>query len=124
LDDAQVKAGNVLLSAADWIDSFFDDQRSFSEVNTTRAVVKLSLGYSKNDDFEVKPRFDLRLRLPRLSSRAQFIISYRQRFYRDWLVLEVSPRISFPEDHDRDPNSGIIFKIEAAIGYKADEQGF
>lgn len=284
LDEAQAGATNLLFSAAEWIDSFFDDERSLSEINTTRATIKLSLGYSKNDDFEVNPRFDLRLRLPKLSKRVQLIVQgsddsdfdvddnpnstrpgsdkdrddltaalrffikesekynisydlgvsldyvytgfrfrslqefgnwqgrftdrlryytdegwenratydletqfhrnwlfrsttavdvyesedgiphsqkfrlyqvysahqamayetgfyfdtdpsykmtdtqlilrYRQRFYRDWLVLEVSPRVTFPEDHDRDANPGIIFKFEAAIGYKADEAGF
>lgn len=285
LDSAQQLASTKLLEAADWIDSFFDDRRSYIEENTTRATLKLSLGYSKNDDFEIKPRFDLRLRLPRLSGRAnlfieaasdddfniessplddrlanddgdkdeltaglryffretrkynitfdtgfswdylyggmryrslqnfgiwqgrftnrlryytddglenktaydlerrlhenwlfrtttgvvlaeeekgiphsqyfrfiqvlsahqamsyesgvffdtdpsykmtdtQFKVKYRQRFFRDWLVLEISPRLNFPEDHDREANPGIIVKFEAAIGYKADEEGY
>lgn len=284
LDSAQVEASELLFKAADWIDSFFDDGRYVNEDKESRATLKLSVGYSRNDDFEVKPRADIRLKLPMLSSRAQllisaaddsdfdidndpvsdrpssedddedftaairfflkesekynitfdsgaswnylfagvrfrsiqdfgewlgrftnrlrwytddgfenratydvethfskefffratssikwyeersglphsqffrlyqvvdslralsyetgfyfdtepsykmtdteFILKYRQRFYRDWLVLEVSPRISFPEDHDRDPNPGIIIKFEAAIGYNADEEGY
>ncbi|MCP3888704.1 MAG: hypothetical protein GY702_07495 [Desulfobulbaceae bacterium] len=285
LDDAQAEASEILLQTARWIDSFFDDERFVSEDNESRASLKLSLGYSKNDEFEVKPRMDIRMKLPKLSSRAQLIITasddtdfdienepgsirpgddeneknditaalrfflkesekynivfdtgvswsylygsiryraiqdfdqwlgrftnrlrwytddgwenkvtydlethfrenlffrsstsanfyetedgllhsqyftlyqvlgsmrvvtyeagvyfdtepsyrmtdtlvllkYRQRFYRDWLVLEISPRVSFPEDHNRDANPGIIFKFEAAIGYDADEQGY
>jgi len=285
LDGAQVLASEKLLGAAEWIDSFFDDDRIFVEENTTRATLRLTLGYSKNDDFEIKPRFDLRLRLPRLSERAnlfieagddedfnieddplgdrlgdedgtrnelsaglrnffrqskkmnisfdagfswdylfagaryrsiqdfgewlgrftnrlryytddglenrtsydlekrlhpswlfratssinlyeeedgiphsqyfrfyqvlsshqavsyesalyfdtepsykmtdtRFLVSYRQRFFRDWLVLEVSPRVTFPEDRDREANPGIIIKLEAALGYKADEEGY
>ena len=286
LDNVQKLASEELLSAAQWIDSFFDDGRSTNEENTTRATLKLSLGYSKNDNFEIKPRLDLRLRLPSLANRAtsffidaaddqdfnidsdplgdrkgnddgtkneltaglrvflkesqkynisldtgaswnylfaglrfrsvqdigdwqgrftnrlrcytddgfenktaydlekqvfekflfrtttsvvlsededgiphsqyfrlyqvlsplkaisyesgvyfdtepsykmsdtKFIIKYRQRFFRDWLVLEISPRVSFPEDHDREVNPGIIFKLEAAFGYDPDEEGY
>ena len=285
LDEAQRLASEKLLGAADWIDSFFDDKRTIVEENTSRATLKLSMGYSRNDHFEVKPRADIRIKLPRLSERAslfleavedeefniekdplgdrraniegedneltgglryfimqterynitfdtglswdylfagvryrsvrdfgnwrgrftnrvryytddglenktsydlerrihanwmfrtttsvvlseeedgiphsqyfrlfqvlsayqaisyesgvffdtepsykmtdtQFLFKYRQRFFRDWLVLEISPRVTFPEDHDREANPGIIVKIEAAIGYKADEEGY
>ncbi len=285
LDSVQENASKKLLSAAEWIDSFFDDDRSTTEENKTRATVKLSMGYSRNDSFEIKPRFDLRLKLPKLSSRAnlfiqaaedqdfnfdsdplgdrpgnddgdknqltaglrfflkesekynitfdtgaswnylfagvryraaqdfgtwqgrftnrlryytddgyenkasydlerqfseklmfrtttsvnileeedgiphsqyfrlyqvlspyqaisyesgvylgtdpsykvtdtQVLVKYRQRFYRDWLVLEVSPKITFPEDHDRDPNPGIVFKLEATLGYDSDVEGY
>lgn len=285
LDNSQVEASALLIKTASWIDSFFDDGRYIAEDNESRATLKLSMGYSKNDDFEVKPRASIRMKLPKLSGRAQlivsasddsdfdvendpggdrpgndndedtditaalrfflkesekynitfdsgaswnylfagirfraindfgdwlgrftnrlrwytddglenratydletpfgdpfffrattsvkwyeetdglphsqflrlyhvlgsleavsyevgfhfdtdpsykmtdteFILKYRQRFYRDWLVLEISPRVSFPEDHDRDPNPGIIFKFEAAIGYDSDEAGY
>lgn len=285
LDAMQEEASATLLDVANWIDSFFDDGRAIDEENTTRATIKLSVGYSKNDKFEIKPRFDWRLRLPRLSSRAQFfiqaaededfdvesdpisgraahedadnseltaglkwflkesdkynisfdtglswdylfagvryrsiqdfgswqgrltdrlrwytddgwenkisydletqvsdrmmfrttsslnwyededgfphsqyfrlyhvlsefqalsyesgiyletepsykmsdlqfIVKYRQRFFRDWLVLEVAPRITFPEDHDYEMNPGIVFKLEASIGYRPNEAGY
>lgn len=52
----------------------------------------------------------------------QFRFRYRQRFYRDWLVLELAPQITFPEDHDYDPNPGLVIKFEADIGYLQDEQ--
>jgi hypothetical protein len=285
LDETQKSATTNLLEAANWIDSFFDDGRFIAEGNTTRATIKLSMGYSKNDSFELKPSLDLRLRLPQLSNRlnlfieasngedfnagsdpissrpahedstnseltaglryflkergkynisldaggswgflfaglryrstqnfdgwqgrftnrlryytddgleniatydlenqfkanwifrtttsvnlyegengvphsqyfrlyqvlspfqalsyesgvyldtrpsykmtdTQFIVKYRQRFFRDWLILEIAPRVTFPEDHDRVANPGIIFQLEAAFGYKADEEGY
>lgn len=285
LDEVQRDTSELLFQAADWIDSFFENKRTVAEKNMSRATVSLSVGYSENDDFEVKPRADIRLRLPKLAQRTQLIITssedsdfnieddpvsnrprnedteendwtaalrfflresermnisfdtgaswnylygslryrsvqdfdswlgrftnrlrwytddgwenkttydierpladdlffratssaslfegtagvphsqhfrlfqvwsslqavsyetgvyldtrpsykvtdiqcivkYRQRFYRDWLVLEISPRITFPDEHDRDPNPGIIIKFEAAIGYKADEEGY
>lgn len=283
IDETKDKASAVLLGAADWIDSFFDDRRSTSEENQTRATAKLSTGYSRKDELELKLAFNLRLKLPRLSSRAllliegsddsdfdadstpidnpsshedskyqdltvglrhflkesekynisldtglgwgylyagvrlralqdfdewqgrlvsrlryytddgwesktsydletwwgekwmfrststvilsededgiphsqyfklfqvlneyrvlsyesgiflntepdyqvddlQFIVKLRQRFYRDWLVLEVSPRVSFPEDYDYKFNPGIIFKLEATFGYDSDTE--
>ncbi len=282
LDDIKEKASDKLLEAAEWLDSFFDDSRSTTEENQTRATVKLSMGYSRDDDLEFKPRFSLRLKLPRLSSKAlliiqgsddqdfdiesnpvnnrsshedskyndftvglqqfllegesynlsvdggfsssylyggirfralqefgdwqgrftnrlryytddgwedittydletywdekwmfrttsslvlseqelgiphsqyfklfqvlneyqvisyesgifldtepdylvtdaQFIVRHRQRFYRDWLVLEISPSITFPEENDYEINPGIMFKFEATIGYKTDK---
>lgn len=285
LDSAQALASQKLLATADWIDSFFDDRRSLVEENTSRATVKLATGYSKNDNFEIKPRLDVRLKLPRLSDRANlyleaaedkdfnigstplddrpanndgdnneftaglryffkatekynisfdsglswqylfagmryrsiqefgkwqgrftnrlryytddglenktaydlerrlhenwlfrsttglvlaeeeegithsqyfrffqvlsshqamsyesgvylttepsykvtdtlFQVRYRQRFFRDWLILEVSPRLSFPEDYDREANPGIIVQLEAALGHKADVEGY
>lgn len=285
LDAAQQAASRKLLEAADWIDSFFDDDRLVVEENTSRATAKLAMGYSRHDNFEIKPRLDVRLKLPRLSERANLYLEtaeekdfniestplddrlanndgenneltaglryflketkkyniifdsglswnylyagvryraiqdfgtwqgrftnrlryytdeglenraaydlerrlhtnwlfratteavlseeeegiphsqyfrlfqvlsahqavsyetgaffdtepsykltdililarFRQRFYRDWLVLEISPRLSFPEDHDREANPGIILQFEAALGYKADEEGY
>jgi len=285
LDSAQELATQKLFEAANWIDSFFDDRRWVVEENTSRATAKLAMGYSENDNFEIKPRLDVRLKLPRLSERAnlfleaaededfnigsnplddrlannegedneltggiryflketkkyniifdgglswdylyagaryrslqnfgnwqgrftnrlryytdeglenktaydlerrlhvnwlfrtttavvlseeeegiphsqyfrffqvlsshqaisyesgvyfdtepsykmtdtEFLVRYRQRFFRDWLVLEITPRLSFPEDHDREANPGIIVQFEAAFGYKADEEGY
>ncbi len=53
-----------------------------------------------------------------------FSVRYRQRFYRDWLVFEVAPQVSFPQEYDRDFNPGIIFRLEAHFGYKSSEKQF
>jgi hypothetical protein len=285
LDSAQKTVTEQLIWAADWIDSFFDDKRIFVEENTSWATAKLAMGYSRNDAFEIKPRVDIRLRLPRLAESAnifiqaaedtdfniendplsdrlannsdqnsemtagvryflkatdwynisfdgglswnylfagarfrslqsfgrwegrftdrlryytddgwenkisydlerrfrrawlfrastmavisqeeegiphsqlfrlyqvlspfkaisyetsiyfdtrpsykvtdtQFVIRYRQRFFRNWLVLEISPRITFPEEHDRQMDPGIVVQLEAVFGYRADEEGY
>lgn len=285
IDAAQIEASAMLAATALWIDSFFDDRRFATEENQSRATLKFSIGHSKNDSFDVKPRVDLRLKLPGLSSRVnllvgesedeeffsdsepipgknvqyesgkhkvaaglqyylkedeehhlsidsgvssqylftgiryrvsrgigdwwssftnrlryytddglenrasydldkqsssnwlfrattsanllegvrgvshaqqfklynvlsaiqavsydfgvyfeteplyqlvdtQFVVRYRQRFFRDWLVLEVSPRLSFPEDHDRDANPGIVITLQAALGFQAAEEGY
>ena len=285
VDAAQDMATSELLWAAQWIDSFFDDGRSTAEENTTRGTLALGLGYSRKDSFEIKPRFDLRLRLPHLSNRlnlfisaaedkdfnadsdpisshpahgdaekremnaglryfltesrkynlsfdsgaswdylfagvrfrylqdfgiwrgrfanqlryysddglknvtsydlerelaskllfrattsvnlyenedgiphaqhfrvyqvlsplqalsyeiglyadtepsykmtdSQLVVRYRQRFFRDWLMLEVSPRLTFPEEDGREANPGVVVKLEATFGYQADEEGY
>lgn len=286
VDDAQVEASVLLRDVAEWIDSFFDDSRFLEEENESRATLQLSAGYSRFDNFELEPRLKVRLKLPKLSSRAQLIIEaaddsdfsvddspadsfsddhsdedggefraalrwflkesdsynvafdaggswnylygslrfrslqefgawqgrftnrlrwytddgwenraaydlehyfnddfffratskinyyeeedgfphsqhfklyqvlsaiqavsyetaiymetepsykstdlqlilkYRQRFYRDWLVLEVSPRLSFPEKHDREINPELIFKLEASFGNNSEEEGY
>jgi len=43
-------------------------------------------------------------------------VRYRQQFYREWLIFEVTPQVNFPEDHDRDAQYGIMFTIEAKFG--------
>jgi hypothetical protein len=285
IDEAHQKASELLVSAADWLDSFFDDDRYNLEENSTRAQLRLSVGYSRFDDFDFSPRVRLRLKLPKLSKKAFLIVSasddddfdasdnpisdnprnedneksdlsaalryflkvgkdyhlsttfgiswgymyaglryryeydfgpwqgrlvdnlkyytddgfenilsldieryfsrhwffrtngtvnwyeeedglphslsfqlyqvlnrhqalqyevsnyfdtepsykmtdlqlrirYRQRFYRDWLVLEVAPQIGFPEDHNREPNPGIVLRLEADFGYMVEQDAF
>lgn len=283
LDEQQEIISERLISAAEWIDSFFDDGRYYEEENKTRATFSLEFGYTKNDDFEVNPRISLRMQLPKISKKLNLIVkgaddeeydtdgnlrspgddstdrgqleaalqyffidsensnistsfggsydylyggvryrylndfgkwqgrftdrlrwytddgwenrttidferrfsedwmfrsittgtwyesdnsipysqivrvfqvlskekavlyeagayfdtepdnglvdfqikvSYRQRFYRDWLALEITPQISFPEDHGRDANPGIFIKIEADFGYTSSDELF
>jgi len=54
----------------------------------------------------------------------QFKIRYRQRFYRDWLVLEIVPFVNFPEEYDREANPGILFQLEANFGYDSNDRVF
>ncbi len=277
LDAGQKIASAIVTDAATWFDNFFGDERFMAEENKTRARLKASFGYSELDDFEVNLRIDWRIHLPKLSKRANLIISageddeftsdnpisdpndkertdfsaaleyfvrtgkkfnfsttigasynyvyagvrfrhfhdfgswqgrlvdrlryytddgwenrlsydlerriserwlfrttgnvnwyedddgifyslkfrlfqflnqeraltyewenyfetepdhimtdlhlrikYRQRFYRDWLILEIAPQVTFPEDNDRDPNPGIVIQFEADFGYQKD----
>ena len=46
----------------------------------------------------------------------QVHLRYRQRFLRDWLILEIAPQITFPQENDRQPNPGFIIKLEAEFG--------
>jgi hypothetical protein len=42
IDDTHQQASQLLVSAADWLDSFFDDDRYILEENTTRLQLRLS----------------------------------------------------------------------------------
>ena len=74
LDVFQEKGSALVLSAADWVDSFFDDPRYLSEENRTRARIKLGLGYSEYYELETYSAIDLRLNLPRLENKANIFL--------------------------------------------------
>lgn len=283
LDQQQQNVSERLVSAAEWIDSFFDDGRYYEEENKTRATLSLEFGYTEKDDFEINPRISMRLQLPKISKKLHLLIKgaddeeydidgnprspgddstdrsqleaalqyflidtensnlstsfggsydylyggvryryltdfgkwqgrftdrlrwytdegwenraaidferrisdvwmfrsitsgtlyenddgipysqifrvfqvvskekallyetgayfdtepdhtmvdfqikvrYRQRFYRDWLAFEVTPQVTFPEDHGRDTNLGIFFRFDADFGYTSSEEMF
>ena len=52
LDNLQKKGSAIVLSAAEWIDSFFDDPRYLAEENRTRARLKIGVGYSELYELE------------------------------------------------------------------------
>ncbi len=89
----------------------------YQAISKERAVMYEIINY-----FDTEPKHYL--------TDAQFRIRYRQRFYRDWLTLEVAPFISFPKeydkelktyvDHERKVNPGIIIQLEAEFGNLSD----
>ncbi len=74
LDALQEKGSTLVISAADWIDSFFDDTRYVAEENRTRAKIKLEVGYSRYDDLEFDAAIDLRIHLPSLEDKANIFL--------------------------------------------------
>lgn len=70
-----------------------------------------ALHYDIGNYFNTRPNYQM--------TDIVFRVRYRQRFYRDWLVAEVAPQVSFPKEYDREFNPGIIFKLEAEFGYKS-----
>lgn len=94
--------------AADWLEERDGLQHSllfrfYQMINPQKAVV-----YEVGNYFDTEDSYsmtDLQLRL-----------QYRQRFLRDWLILEVAPQVTFPEDHDREANPGVVVKLEAVFG--------
>jgi len=45
-----------------------------------------------------------------------FVFRYRQRFWRDWLFLEIAPQVRFPRDKSFDYTPGILFRLEMVFG--------
>lgn len=74
LDQLQQKGSALIASTAQWLDSFFDDPRYFSEENRSRAKLKLGFGYTRFDDFEFMPGIDLILSFPGLENRASIYL--------------------------------------------------
>lgn len=105
MDEKQQEISNMVLASAEWIDSFFDDGRYIDDNNETRATLKFSVGYSSKDDLEIKPRFDIRLALPRLENRASIIISGG-----DDSDFDIEDNaILNPGQDERDPSAGLRF---------------
>lgn len=100
--------------------NYYETEDGFPHSQIFRLYQVLSsikaISYETAAYMETKPSYRL--------SDLQLIVRYRQRFYRDWLVLEVSPRVTFPDDHDYEINPGIIFKLEASFGNNSNEEGF
>ncbi len=44
------------------------------------------------------------------------VFRYRQRFWRDWLFLEIAPQYRFPRDRSFDATPGILFRLEMVFG--------
>lgn len=75
-----------------------------------------ALLYDFGTYFDTRPEFEV--------SDVQFKLRYRQRFYRDWLVLEIAPQVTFPEDQDYEVNPGIVIKFEMDFGYKQNDKAY
>lgn len=44
------------------------------------------------------------------------VLRYRQRFWRDWLFLEIAPQARFPRDRGFEYTPGILFRIDMVFG--------
>lgn len=44
------------------------------------------------------------------------VLRYRQRFWRDWLFLEIAPQVRYPRDRGFEYTPGIIFRLEMVFG--------
>lgn len=67
-----------------------------------------ALSYEAVIYFDTEPSYKM--------TDTQVAVRYRQRFYRDWLVLELKPKVTFPEENDHDVNLGITIQLEASFG--------
>ena len=83
----------------------------FQVLNSDRAIL-----YDVGNSFQTSPNYYL--------VDTVFRLRYRQRFYRDWLVFEVAPQVSFPKIHGRNFNPGLILRLEAEFGYTSYKKQF
>lgn len=83
----------------------------FHVLNSDLAVL-----YDVGNSFQTSPNYYL--------VDTVFRLRYRQRFYRDWLIFEVAPQVSFPKVHGRNFNPGLILRLEAEFGYKSYKKQF
>ncbi len=82
--------------------------RTYHTINKDNALL-----YEVGTYFDTEPNYSM--------TDLQFKLRYRQRFYRDWLVLELQPYVTFPQDHDRETNPGFVAKLEFDFGYLANQ---
>jgi hypothetical protein len=68
---------------------------------------KSAVEYQLINGFRTDPH-----RLDRITAR----IRHRQKVWRDWLVFEAAPQVSFPDERDFKPVPGILFRLEATFG--------
>ncbi len=78
LDTTQEKASVMLIGAAEWFDSFFDDSRFSDEENRSVAKIRISNEYHEEDGYDFRPSIRWRIHLPRLSKKANLIIFARE----------------------------------------------
>ncbi len=95
-----------------------DDNIPLSAVARLYQVLDIdrALQYDVGSYFNTDPDFEV--------DDIQLTVRYRQRFYRDWLVLEIAPQLTFPSAYDYDINPGITFKFEADLGYEDYENAY
>lgn len=74
LDETQRIASVMLVDAAEWFDSFFDDDRVSSEENRSQAKLRVEFDYHEEDGFEFSPSIRWRIHLPKLAKEAHLII--------------------------------------------------
>jgi hypothetical protein len=117
LDETHQKASAMVVSAADWIDSFFDDERSVLEENTTRARLRLSFAYTRFDQFEFSPSVNLRLKLPKLSKKAFLIISTSDDDDFDADDNPINDRPSTADDETSDLSASLRYFLKVGEQY-------
>lgn len=112
LDFDRVLSENWFLRATAQLDWFEEEDdlplglmlRLYQSLGTDRVI-----SYEWENHFADLQRDDL--------TDLWLLVRYRQKFLRDWLLFEISPRVNFPKDDDWEPNYGLLFRIEMNFGF-------
>ena len=107
IDTTRDNVSQWLVGKSLWVDSFFDDENYSDEANKTRLKVSIQFGYSKIDDFEVKPRVSLRIRLPALNNKFNLILAASDESEFEGDESSISDP-SLHEDSDRDEQTASL----------------
>lgn len=73
-DDFHESIAEQLSESADWVDSFFQDERVEIEENKTSLRVRLSTFLEDGEGVDFKARVRLKLRLPRFEDKMYFVV--------------------------------------------------
>ena len=73
LDQVHDQGSVGVRRASNWIDDFFDDERSAAEENRSRVRLRLTAGVEEGDGVDFEPRANIRLHLPKLSDRLSLL---------------------------------------------------
>ncbi|GBC63664.1 hypothetical protein DENIS_4662 [Desulfonema ishimotonii] len=74
-DTFQETVSEKLVTSADWLDSFFRDERTEIEENKTNLRIKLSSFFEEGEGIDFKARARLRLVLPRFEDKLHIVFS-------------------------------------------------
>jgi hypothetical protein len=66
------------------------------------------LQYGWSNNFVTQPTHAL--------EEIRLFVSYRQRIWRDWMFLEVSPQLAFPREEDYEISPGILLRLDMVFG--------
>ena len=75
VDIVQGEISHSFLSTAEWLDSFFADERSLKEENQSYIRLRYDIFKEEGADKTYKPSFDVRLVLPKLQKMTRLVLS-------------------------------------------------
>jgi len=75
IDELHGEISERLLTTADWLDSFFSDDRYIKEENRSYIRVRYDFFKEEKSGPSFKPAFDIRLALPQLERKAHVVVS-------------------------------------------------
>ena len=73
LDEVHEQGSVGVRRASNWVDHFFDDERTAAEENRSRVRLRMTAGVEEGDGVDFEPRANIRLHLPQLSNRLNLL---------------------------------------------------
>lgn len=118
VDKAHAGVSNGVLASANWLDSFFSDERVEAEQNRTRLKVALNFFSEEGEGLEFDPRINLRLVLPRFNNRLQLELARESEEdlvldSEDPLVRRSVRRRRFEDMEERDFTAALRYFVKA-----------